>query len=74
MKQIGFLLLCLCMLFPTGAQAASMMEVSYWEARAGVLGDSELAGRDEIRLMNEAIREKDTLSVDFSSPPRPSAS
>ena len=69
MKQIGFLLLCLCMLFPTGAQAASMMEVSYWEARAGSLGDVEVAGRDEIRLMNEAIREKDTLSVDFSAYP-----
>lgn len=69
MKQIGFLLLCLCMLFPTGAQAASMMEVSYWEARAGSLGDVEVAGREEIGQMNAAIREKDTLSVDFSAYP-----
>ena len=69
MKRMWLWLLALLMLFPAGAQAASMMDVAYWEAQAGSLGDSEVAGRAEISAMNAAIRMKDDLSVDLSAYP-----
>ena len=43
-----------------------MMEAAYWEARAGSLGDVQVATREEIRGMNAAIREKDDFSVDLA--------
>ncbi len=69
MKRICFCLLCLWLLLPAGGHAASMMEAAYWEARAGSLGDVQVATREEIRGMNAAIREKDDFSVDLATYP-----